>query len=434
MALEPRLDDALRRGLKRMARSTSTWILTGGMNVGVMDYVGDAIGGFGDTPCIGIPAVQKVRGWDKKWPEDSVQPDGKIEVINTQNFRTEDDAKSRSVRAEDAELEEHHTHFLFVDNPEVKINWGGELAVARIIRHIMSSRFRIPLVTLVIGGTVGNLEDVLDALDSEGRGTVVVIRESGGCAQALAEFTKDYLMLGAEVKDAVSGSKQSETAGSASKQHNYSAKVRDALDRFVLDQRLEKLLISDLKYDSTANKDAKRKKAKKLLSRIAEHYRVESRLHVYSLQGDGASGNFSQFARADIDTHLLEAVVDSMFFDVEIDSRAKAVSTVRRILCNPAPQVDRMCMTDDTSGSVKVRAREGQPDAQPCLATCTAVAKADCVVVDSCAAVSPTPQGGGRQCYHRLAQDVMGQERRRHQLPSDRLHLFSHSRRRRQVG
>ena len=97
-ALEPRLDDALRRGLKRMARSTSTWILTGGMNVGVMDYVGDAIGGFGDTPCIGIPAVQKVRGWDKKWPEDSVQPDGKIEVINTQNFRTEVVRKSASVR------------------------------------------------------------------------------------------------------------------------------------------------------------------------------------------------------------------------------------------------------------------------------------------------------------------------------------------------
>ena len=205
--------------------------------------------------------------------------------------------------------------------------------------------------------------------------------------------------------DAASGSKQSKTAGRASKQHDYNAKVRDALEKFVLDQRLEQLLISDLKYDSTANKDAKRKKAKKLLRRIAEHYRVESRLHVYSLQVEGSSGQFSQSARADIDTHLLEAVVDSIFFDVEIDSRAKAVSTVRRVMCNPRPQTYRMCLRDDTVRPTDVRATARRALRKQALTPKAAHTPLEPI---PCAAVSPSPQGGGGHRNHRLAHEALG--------------------------
>ena len=62
MKLDPRLDDALSRGLKRLSRTTNMWILTSGLDSGVTSYIGETLGGFGSVPCIGISAVENVEG------------------------------------------------------------------------------------------------------------------------------------------------------------------------------------------------------------------------------------------------------------------------------------------------------------------------------------------------------------------------------------
>ena len=42
-SLKQRLQDVFKRGLVKAALSTGAWISTGGLNVGVMKYVGEAI-------------------------------------------------------------------------------------------------------------------------------------------------------------------------------------------------------------------------------------------------------------------------------------------------------------------------------------------------------------------------------------------------------
>ena len=64
-------------------------------------------------------------------------------------------------------LQNHHTHFLLVDNPGDH-SWGAEISLFDAILDRMSRERHVPLVTLVIRGQIGALQDVLDALDSSG--------------------------------------------------------------------------------------------------------------------------------------------------------------------------------------------------------------------------------------------------------------------------
>ena len=54
-------------------------------------------------------------------------------------------------------------------------------------------------MTLVIAGTIGNLRDVIDALNCAGWAPLSSSCESGGCAQAVAEFVELWRMSGASL-------------------------------------------------------------------------------------------------------------------------------------------------------------------------------------------------------------------------------------------
>ena len=101
----------------------------------------------------------------------------------------------REDKAEETKvLEPHHTHFIIVDNPDWKrdaqdrYTWGGEIGIVYTVRSELNRQFRCPLATLVIGGTIGTLSDILDALDTDGRAAVIVVKGSGGCADVLSHF------------------------------------------------------------------------------------------------------------------------------------------------------------------------------------------------------------------------------------------------------
>ena len=242
--------------------------MTTGTDDGASAFIGEAIGGFGDTPCIGVVGFPTVTACE------TVQDCGVYHA--------------RGVKDHTVALERHHTHFLLVDTAPAsdeksyepdgsgssarEVPWGTELAIFGAIRDRMSRERHVPLVSLVIGGTVGVLRDVIDELDSSGCGTVVVVRESGAAALAIAEFIEDV---------------RAATAAAAGGEPD----VRAVLAAYIARGRLDKIL-SDGGYAS--GPQSMRGEAEELLFRIGAHRRQAKRLCIYSLS-DGKGGPGTRF-------------------------------------------------------------------------------------------------------------------------------------------
>lgn len=135
--LDPSTENALKRGLARLVRSTDAWIMTAGMDSGVMEFIGEAIGGFGETPCIGVCSLQKVTN-HKKLKLSHVQSVNNSILVNGCTYK---DVGSKRTADGDrvldtVALQRHHTHFLLVDRPGLLVvdpdtgqkqaQWGGE--------------------------------------------------------------------------------------------------------------------------------------------------------------------------------------------------------------------------------------------------------------------------------------------------------------------
>lgn len=79
-------------------------------------------------------------------------------------------------------------HFLLVDAGTEKKNddWGSEIPLRVAVEDKLCASLRVPRVLLVIQGGRGTFKTVLESLQSNS--PVVLIKESRGCAQAIAEF------------------------------------------------------------------------------------------------------------------------------------------------------------------------------------------------------------------------------------------------------
>ena len=194
LSLDRGLELTLKRGLASVARSTHTWVMTGGCDGGVMRWAGEAVSGnLGKGACIGIAPWRRIKDMDA------------LQNSEVQNSEVPSYTAQGSTAVNDglAALERHHTHFLLVDD-EADDGWGTEIDLARRLRDTLCLTLQVPLVTLVIAGGIGNLADVLDALNCNGLGAaVVVVRESGGCAQALAEFVELWRSHGGSLSEGV---------------------------------------------------------------------------------------------------------------------------------------------------------------------------------------------------------------------------------------
>ena len=91
--------------------------------------------------------------------------------------------KEKNTR-EKAALEPHHTHFLLVDNPEM--TWGGEVKLRAKLEDALEEYYTVPCVAIVLGGGVGTFDNVYEMLQRDN--PVLVVKESRGCAMAVAEF------------------------------------------------------------------------------------------------------------------------------------------------------------------------------------------------------------------------------------------------------
>ncbi len=76
------------------------WVLTSGTDSGVMKFTGEVMHGCKEVPCIGFAAVQRVANFHGTWPPRHSR--------HSTEVATQGDLIS---------LEEHHTHFVLVNNP-----------------------------------------------------------------------------------------------------------------------------------------------------------------------------------------------------------------------------------------------------------------------------------------------------------------------------
>ena len=330
----PAIEDmALRHGLKRLARTTDAWFLTDGLDDGVSAFTGEVLGGFKDAPCIGIVPLHKVIDQNLVKHQQLYTATG-----------TKWSGKGKDSGGGDyaAALERHHTHFLLLDSSESiaqrsrrEAEFG--IAVAAKIRDRMSRERHVPLVTLVIGGGVHSLVDVLDALDSKGKGVVVLVRESGGCAQVVAEWLEDV-----------------RASERTTDEDSHTANLPAMLQRFLGKERVEKHLIAGVEKiwiqgEPITKGDAK-KQAAEMLLKIGQHPRQRRRCKIYRSANDG-TGTYN--SRTSFDTVLLEAVVDSITFDADMDETSKRITTQHagsaklRPVFSSIERLPIMCRQDD---------------------------------------------------------------------------------------
>jgi hypothetical protein len=73
--------------------------------------------------------------------------------------------------------------------------WRDEIDLRAQVEGNLCNRFAVPHVTLVVGGGLGTLETVLASLSTGAQ--VILVRESGGAAQALCEYVEPFLYAAA---------------------------------------------------------------------------------------------------------------------------------------------------------------------------------------------------------------------------------------------
>lgn len=184
--LKSKLKDIFRRGMIKASKSTGAWIISGGMNSGVMKYVGEAMRDYWLTAASTVPAVALgIANWGSVKNREDLQDDfgsGLWPATYTLIPATEGKEKC---------LDPNHTHFLLVDNGttnqtgvEMKFRDELERQIANTKTGNSQADVNIPMIRLLIEGGRDCLESVQESIRSGI--PVIVVKWSGGLADLLA--------------------------------------------------------------------------------------------------------------------------------------------------------------------------------------------------------------------------------------------------------
>ncbi|XP_071824932.1 transient receptor potential cation channel subfamily M member-like 2 isoform X2 [Apostichopus japonicus] len=165
--LSRRLRAVFREGLIR--DNTDTWILTGGLNCGVMKYVGETVrdytiaaGGTANIAVIGIGAWGVL---DQK--TELIDNEGMWPATYKMDTSTDD-----SPELERERLDPNHTHFILVDDGTTgvfgkAIDVSGKLGKKISERNLGVENIKIPSVCLVFGGGPNTIRAVCTAIEND---------------------------------------------------------------------------------------------------------------------------------------------------------------------------------------------------------------------------------------------------------------------------
>ena len=109
-------------------------------------------------------------------------PDGTAEPITYIN-------RSRNSNSSSA-LDPNHTHFVMVDDGTVG-QFGAEVALRTDCEQLLRHDLGVPGVQLVVQGGPNTLTTVMSSLITNC--PVLLVKESGGCAQLIADFVEPLL-------------------------------------------------------------------------------------------------------------------------------------------------------------------------------------------------------------------------------------------------
>ncbi|CAF3772040.1 unnamed protein product [Rotaria sordida] len=204
--MKPKLLRAFRRGLLKVASTTGAWIITGGMNTGIMKLVGEIVqinpNRHRPIHLIGIATWGCVAGSDQ------------LDVHGTNVHY----AKPHVEELNEAALEPNHTEFIFVDDGSVR-KFGGEITFRASLEQAISGDFfairsnsdssptlpkltpttsfrseqsdPIPVVLLVVEGGPNTVRTVHEAV-VENNIPAVLFEGTGRCCDLFAKAVRLY--------------------------------------------------------------------------------------------------------------------------------------------------------------------------------------------------------------------------------------------------
>ena len=214
LQLEPWMRDRFQRGLATAVACSEAWVITGGTESGVINLVGEALGpkstypshSKGRSPLIGVvpwmalsrdhrdamhskPRSDQLRGRFSKsgriWPSPAPRPPLKPVELTAR----------RDPAAEQGGLwlEPNHTHFMLVDDGAVEGQVYGEIPFRSELEQCCAQQQSVPLIIIVIQGGEGTFKTAAAALQNDCQ--AIFVRDSGGCAELVANFVAPLLQL-----------------------------------------------------------------------------------------------------------------------------------------------------------------------------------------------------------------------------------------------
>ncbi|XP_012940727.1 transient receptor potential cation channel subfamily M member-like 2 [Aplysia californica] len=161
------------KGLINAVSSTGAWVVTGGMNDGVMRYVGEAVRDYGYLASGRVVTIG-VAPWGCVHQRDLLKAESPVHYPI---------CPEKTEGANVANLDPGHSHFLLVDDGTQTI-WQAEIAFRTQLEKSIKEKFKVPVCLLVFEGGAGTLENWESALKRDI--PTVILKGSGRVADVLA--------------------------------------------------------------------------------------------------------------------------------------------------------------------------------------------------------------------------------------------------------
>lgn len=170
--LSSKLEQIFTRGLMLAAQNSNAWIVTGGLDAGVMKFVGDSAREQDNpVPIIGIATFSKVSHNDKLLAGNP--------TVEYSPEKPNDDAG--------AALNPDHSHFVLIQSKENK--WGQEIKFRTELEDFFSREWHVPLVLVAINGGPGTLQTVAEG--AQKKFPIIIVEGSGRASDAMASYLRN---------------------------------------------------------------------------------------------------------------------------------------------------------------------------------------------------------------------------------------------------
>uniref|UniRef100_A0A0N4ZFJ0 LSDAT_euk domain-containing protein n=1 Tax=Parastrongyloides trichosuri TaxID=131310 RepID=A0A0N4ZFJ0_PARTI len=192
--VQQKLGKVFREGLLKAAQTTGAWIITSGVDSGVVRHVAKALDDAGISARMRSKIILL-----------GIAPFGLLsnrEKFVGKNIVVPLDHQSYGVRNRHTMLNDRHSYFLLVDNGTVG-RYGADMVLRKRFENYLSQEEgtegppkRIPIICVVLEGGICTLESVLQYLTSKPPCPVIVCDGSGRVSDLLAFAQKNVLSNG----------------------------------------------------------------------------------------------------------------------------------------------------------------------------------------------------------------------------------------------